>query len=101
MPTYFGPTNLPPLEAFEIGVPVLYPDRGGLKDQVGDAALLIDLNDFKTMANQLKSLYFDSDLRERLIQNGKNKLNFYNSFNQVEILSTILKNFAIKKNCWE
>jgi len=42
MPTYFGPTNLPPLEAFELGVPVLYPDKAGLRDQVGEAALLIE-----------------------------------------------------------
>ena len=25
MPTYFGPTNIPPLEAFKNSVPVLYP----------------------------------------------------------------------------
>ena len=40
MPSYFGPTNLPPLEAFQLGVPVLYPDKAGLRDQVGNAALL-------------------------------------------------------------
>ena len=44
MPSYFGPTNIPPLEAFNLGVPVLYSDLPGLKDQVGDAALLLDLN---------------------------------------------------------
>ena len=46
MPTYFGPTNIPPLEAFALGVPVLYSDLPGLKDQVGDSALLLDLNIF-------------------------------------------------------
>ena len=30
MPT-FGPTNIPPLEAFELGTPVLYPDLKGLR----------------------------------------------------------------------
>ena len=26
MPTYFGPTNLPPLEAWAVGTPVIYPE---------------------------------------------------------------------------
>ena len=51
MPTYFGPTNIPPLEAFNIGVPVIYPDLIGLRDQVGDAALLVDLNDPSSLSN--------------------------------------------------
>ena len=24
MPTYFGPTNIPPLEAFKLGIPTIY-----------------------------------------------------------------------------
>ena len=40
MPTYFGPTNLPPLEAFQTGTPVLYSDLPGMREQVGDAAIM-------------------------------------------------------------
>ena len=43
MPSYFGPTNIPPLEAFAIGTPVIYSDLAGLREQVADAALLCDL----------------------------------------------------------
>ena len=43
MPTYFGPTNIPPIEAFILGVPVLYSDLPELTDQVRGAALLLDL----------------------------------------------------------
>ena len=53
MPTYFGPTNIPPLEAFALGVPVLYSDLPGLKDQVGDSALLLDLNNPESMAQHM------------------------------------------------
>lgn len=35
MPTYFGPTNIPPMEAFSLGCPVCYSDLPGLRDQVG------------------------------------------------------------------
>tara|TARA_B100000401_G_C52789964_1_gene712885 strand:+ start:85 stop:1320 length:1236 start_codon:yes stop_codon:yes gene_type:complete len=70
MPTYFGPTNIPPLEAFNIGVPVIYPDLIGLRDQVGDAALLADLNDPNSLSNCILKLKKDTNLRKDLIKKG-------------------------------
>ena len=80
MPTYFGPTNIPPLEAFNIGVPVIYSDLPGLRDQVGDAALLIDLNDPSSLSNYILKLRENNNLRNNLIKKGfamaeKNKNN--------------------------
>ncbi|MEZ0045454.1 hypothetical protein ABIA42_004333 [Bradyrhizobium sp. USDA 327] len=43
MATYFGPTNLPPLEAWAVGTPVIYPEA--FKAQAGDAAVLFDYDD--------------------------------------------------------
>ncbi|HSQ03705.1 MAG TPA: glycosyltransferase, partial [Burkholderiales bacterium] len=40
MASYFGPTNLPPLEAWSFGTPVIYPQA--FAAQAGDAALLFD-----------------------------------------------------------
>ena len=55
MPTFFGPTNSPPLEAFSLGVPILYSDLIGLKDIVA-AALFLDLDDPGSLAQNLKNL---------------------------------------------
>jgi glycosyltransferase involved in cell wall biosynthesis len=66
MPTYFGPTNLPPLEAFALGVPVLYSDLVGLRDQVEDAALLMNLNNPDSLANHIHCL-----LTEKKIKNDR------------------------------
>ena len=71
----FGPTNLPPLEAFELGVPVLYSDKPGLRDQVGDAALLLDLKDPLVLANHLNKLITDPLVRTRLINAGYDQKN--------------------------
>jgi glycosyltransferase involved in cell wall biosynthesis len=101
MPTYFGPTNLPPVEAFEIGVPVLYSDKQGLRDQVGDAALLMDLKDSKTMATHLKNLIQNNKLRNKLIEEGKKRLKLFDSIDQVSILKTIINNFIHKRSCWK
>ena len=70
MPTYFGPTNIPPLEAFNIGVPVIYSDLPGLRDQVGDAALLIDLNDPSSLSKCILKLRENNNLRNNLIKKG-------------------------------
>ena len=49
MPTYFGPTNIPPYEAFKLGTPVIYPNLEGLKDQIYEEGL-IDLNNPDSLA---------------------------------------------------
>jgi glycosyltransferase involved in cell wall biosynthesis len=56
MPTYFGPTNLPPLEARALGVPVIYSDLPSFREQMGDEALYIDLEDPASLAEQLELL---------------------------------------------
>ncbi|QQO36563.1 glycosyltransferase [Bradyrhizobium diazoefficiens] len=54
MPTYFGPTNLPPLEAWAVGTPVIYPEA--FKAQAGDAAILFDYDDPRSLADAIISL---------------------------------------------
>lgn len=101
MPTYFGPTNLPPLEAFGLGVPVVYSDKAGLRDQVGNAGLLMDLNDPASLADHLKNLIDDSQLRMRLVEAGKERLKFFDSMDRVGILKTVLEDFRWRRMTWE
>jgi glycosyltransferase involved in cell wall biosynthesis len=100
MPTYFGATNLPPLEAFELGVPVLYSDKPGLRDQVGDAALLLDLQDPTTMADQLSLLKSDQKLREDLIQKGFHRIKHFDSVDRGQVLRSVIENFRWRRLCW-
>jgi glycosyltransferase involved in cell wall biosynthesis len=101
MPSYFGPTNLPPLEAFKLRVPVLYSDKEGLRDQVGDAALLMDLANPETMAEHLKNLINNKQLRKKLIQNGEKKLKQISQYDRVAVLHGILQKFKIRRACWK
>ena len=100
MPTYFGPTNLPPLEAFQLGVPVLYPDRYGLRDQVGDAALLMDLADPQSLALHLFNLISDPDLGIRLVASGYKRIKYLDSFDHVGLLYKIVSDFRRVRMCW-
>lgn len=100
MPTYFGPTNLPPLEAFSLGVPVLYPDKNGLRDQVGDAALLMDLDDPQSMADHLNNLITKPELQEEMIRRGYKRLNEYSDEARVKVLESVLRDFQRRRICW-
>lgn len=102
MPTYFGPTNIPPLEAFTLGVPVLYSDLPGLRDQVGNSALLMDLNDPGSMSKHIYNLINDLELRSELINSGKRKMNEISNKNaHNEILESICSNFRTRLRCWK
>jgi Glycosyltransferase len=56
MPTYFGPTNIPPMEAAALGVPVCYSDLPAFREQMGDAAFYMDLENPASLADELHRL---------------------------------------------
>lgn len=57
MPTYFGPTNIPVLEAFQLRVPVIYSDLPGFKEEYGLACSYVDLSDPHSLRNAILSIY--------------------------------------------
>lgn len=102
MPTYFGPTNLPPLEAFALGTPVIYSDTPDFRAQIGDAGLFCDLYDARSLAYHLKMLIYNRDLRETLIEKGKLKLKEILSNNKVEdTLESIFNLYSVKLSTWK
>jgi glycosyltransferase involved in cell wall biosynthesis len=100
MPTYFGPTNLPPYEAFSLGIPVMYSDRPGLREQVGDAALLMDLTNPDSMAKNLVNLIENEEVASRLIQNGNDLLNEVENFDRLENLRVMIESFRSRLITW-
>jgi glycosyltransferase involved in cell wall biosynthesis len=71
MPTFFGPTNIPPLEAFVMGCPMAISGIYGIPEQVGDAALLFDPESEEEIAECVKRLWTDDRLCNDLILKGK------------------------------
>ncbi len=71
MPTFFGPTNIPPLEAFVTGCPVAISGIYGIPEQVGDAALLFNPESIDEIAHCLKLLWTDDVMCADLIKKGK------------------------------
>ncbi len=75
MPTFFGPTNIPVLEAWKMGCPVLYSDIIGCREQLGGAGLLIDPFDPYNIAEKIGLIWqADDNFRKDLIIKGEIRL---------------------------
>ena len=72
-PSYFEGFGLPPLEAMKCGTPVIVANRTSLPEVVGDAGLTVDPFDVDAIANAIKRLLHDSDLRRELSAKGQKR----------------------------
>jgi glycosyltransferase involved in cell wall biosynthesis len=79
MPTFFGPTNIPVLEAWALGCPVLSSDIRGIRDQVGEAGVLVNPRDPNAMAEGLRRLWTDASVRHRYIEAGYRRFASYSA----------------------
>ena len=77
MPTFFGPTNIPILEAWSMDCPVITSDIRGVRDQAGDAALLVDPESADAIAQAMYRLWTDAELCEKLRENGSRRLGLF------------------------
>jgi glycosyltransferase involved in cell wall biosynthesis len=70
MPTFFGPTNIPPLEAMHFGCPVGVSGIYGMPEQLGDAPLYFNPESVEEMAETIETLWLDGAVRDRCIKRG-------------------------------
>lgn len=75
MPSYFGPTNIPPLEAMALGCPVAVSSKYAMPEQVGTAGLLFDPDSPEEIAECIKKIWCDKELRQEMIRKGYDKVN--------------------------
>jgi len=73
MPTYYGPTNIPPLEAFAVGCPVAISGIYGMPEQMGDAALLFNPDSVDEISDCIFRLWTDDRLCSELAEKGKKR----------------------------
>lgn len=100
-PTFFGPENLPPLEAFALGCPVIASNVSGAEEQLGDAALLVDPKSPEQIANAILILYNSPDLRKTLIERGLKRAQTWTGPDFVKGIFQILDEFEGIRRCWE
>lgn len=77
MPSIFGPTNIPPLEAMYMGCPVAVSDRYAMPEQIGDAGLSFNPYDVKEVADVVERLWVDDELYRKLGTAGLKRIKKY------------------------
>ena len=72
-PSFYEGFGLPVLEAMACGTPVVTSDRTSLPEVVGSTGLLIDPDDPDSIAEALRRLTSDADLRASLARSGRER----------------------------
>ena len=75
MTSLIGPTNIPPWEAFRLGIPVIYPKLEGIEEVYEDCVLYYNQLDDEDLAEKIQKILQDENLKKKLIIRGSDKLN--------------------------
>jgi len=98
--SFFGPENLPPLEAFTLGCPVIASNVDGSEEQLGDAALLVDPKNPREIASAVRKLFEDKALRSKLIERGLNRAKNWVSEDFVRGVFKVFDEFEPVRRNW-
>ncbi len=99
-PSMFGPDNLPPLEAFAIGCPVVAARLTGAEDQLRDNVLYFDPLCEEEIATAVLQLRQNPDLRAHLIEKGKARAANWTATDYLREIITIFDEFEKYRRCW-
>jgi len=102
MPTYFGPTNLPPLEALHHSTPVVYPRPLAEASGLESVVRCIDLDDPESLVAVLLSLAkAERDEAQRRGDAARDALECLNDdAPRLAVLESVLRDFARKRSSW-
>jgi glycosyltransferase involved in cell wall biosynthesis len=90
MPTFFGPTNIPPLEAMALGCPLAVSDVYAMREQCGDAALYFNPSSVLEMAEVMRTLW-ENDIRcAELREKGREKHILWNESHVKDSLHAVI-----------
>lgn len=100
-PTFFGPDNIPPLEAFALRCPIIASKVSGADEQLGDAALLFDPHNPKEIADAVEFLYSSPTSRAEYIAKGSIRATHWTSDDYARTIFSLLDEFEYTRRCWQ
>jgi glycosyltransferase involved in cell wall biosynthesis len=98
--SFFGPDNLPPLEAMALGCPVIAANVSGASEQLQNAALLVDPKQPEEIAVAVKSLLEDANLRQNLIETGSIRAKQWIADDYIREIFSVIDDFEAIRRCW-
>lgn len=100
MASHFGPTNMPPIEAMEIGCPVVCSDLGGHREILGDSAIYFDSFNVDSICCSLFEIVDKRNIYKRCISEQKNITNYNADKSMIKLASHLREALEIRQN-WE
>jgi glycosyltransferase involved in cell wall biosynthesis len=100
-PSFSGPENLPPLEAFALGCPAIVSNYRGAEEQLGDCAVLFDPTRPAAIAEAVARVVADEALRAQLIERGKRRAARWTGREFVGGIFEIFDAFDAQRCCWK
>jgi glycosyltransferase involved in cell wall biosynthesis len=97
--SFFGPENLPPLEAMALGCPVICSDVPGMREQLGEHALYVSPTDVAAIADAIDALA-DAGTREALAGPAREHARSRTPRQYVDGILTALDDFELVRRCW-
>jgi glycosyltransferase involved in cell wall biosynthesis len=101
MPTYLGPTNIPPLEAFAYKTPVCYSDMPSFREQVGDSVFFLDLSDPYSLVKNLIIVQNDIQVVNEKKEKGLQILENWNEETFYKKLLSIFNEYSYIRELWK
>lgn len=100
MPTLMGPTNMPLLEAMELGCPVICTDLPGHHEELGDAAIYINPMNEENISQAMTTMI---EKREEYIKkiNEQREKSVFRLEKSLEAINTHLCDVVSIRECWE
>jgi len=99
-PSLFGPDNLPPLEAFLLKCPVIASDLAGAREQLGEAAILVDPCNESEYANAIQRLANSQSTRDTLIERGQERAACRTVTQYAARLISVFDELSLYFRCW-
>lgn len=100
MASHFGPTNMPPIEAMELGCPVACSDLGGHREILGDSGVYFNSFSSDSIYDALVEMV---DNRESYVSrvNIQKNVSIFNSESAVSWLNSILHEAVVIRSNWQ
>jgi len=98
--SYLGPDNLPPLEAFALGCPVIAGAIDGAEESLGSAVLYVNPDHAADIAAAVWRIKNENGLRENLIAAGKTRAAQSTAENYIEQLIHLLDALETRWECF-
>ena len=100
MPTYLSNTNIPPLEAFMMKVPVLYPNYLECADILKHATINIDLADPNSFVSAIQKVIDNDEEVNDKVEQGYEYITKLQNSNYMEPIVKILNRYKHMRQAW-